>query len=64
VDMGRITSVLNLPTCWWFNPSSGAATLIGSYANSGTRNFTPPDANDWVLVIDDASANLPAPGSS
>jgi hypothetical protein len=63
VDMTKITSATHQATCWWFNPSSGAATLIGSYANSGTRNFTPPDSNDWVLVIDNASANLPAPGS-
>ena len=63
VDMNKISSGINLATCWWFNPSSGAATLIGNYANSGTRNFTPPDSNDWILVIDDAAANLPAPGS-
>ncbi len=63
VDMSKITSVLNLATCWWFSPSSGATTLIGNYSNSGMRDFTPPDASDWVLVIDDASANLPAPGS-
>ncbi|MGO8792004.1 MAG: DUF4038 domain-containing protein [Terriglobia bacterium] len=62
VDMSKISSGINLATCWWFNPSSGATTLIGSHTNSGTRNFTPPDANDWVLVIDDAAANLPAPG--
>jgi hypothetical protein len=63
VDMTRITSAIHEATCWWYNPSSGAATLIGSYANSGTRVFTAPDSNDWVLVIDDASASLPAPGS-
>jgi hypothetical protein len=63
VDMTRITSAISLATCWWFNPSSGAASLIGSYANSGMQEFTPPDAHDWVLVIDDASANLPVPGS-
>jgi hypothetical protein len=38
--------------------------LIGADANSGSQDFTPPDANDWVLVIDDASANLAAPGSA
>jgi hypothetical protein len=63
VDMTKITSGIYQATCWWFNPSSGATSLIGSYANSGTKNFTPPDSNDWVLVIDDANANLPAPGS-
>jgi hypothetical protein len=63
VDMTRIASASNRAVCWWFNPSSGASRQIGTYSNSGTRNFTPPDSNDWVLLIDDASANLPAPGS-
>ena len=64
VDMSKVTSSSNTAKCWWFNPSSGATTLIGSYANSGTQDFTPPDSNDRVLVIDDADANLPAPGSA
>ena len=63
VDMAGITSEIHQATCWWFNPSTGAASLIGSFAASGSRNFTPPDASDWVLVIDDTAANLPAPGS-
>jgi len=63
VDMTKITSAANQAICWWYNPSSGSATLIGSLANSGTKKFTPPDSTDWVLVIDDASAKLPAPGS-
>jgi hypothetical protein len=63
VDMTRIASGVNRAVCWWFNPSSAATTFVGSFANSGTRDFTPPDSKDWVLVIDDASANLPAPGS-
>jgi hypothetical protein len=63
VAMNKISSGINLAACWWFNPFSGASTLIGNYANSGTRSFTPPDANDWILVIDDAAANLPAPGT-
>ena len=64
VDMSKITSSSNTAKCWWFNPSSSATTLIGTYANSGTQKFTPPDSDDWVLVIDDAGANLPAPGSA
>jgi hypothetical protein len=63
INMAGITSSSSMANAWWFNPSSAAATLIGTYANSGTNNFTPPDSNDWVLVIDDASANLAAPGS-
>jgi Protein of unknown function (DUF4038)/Putative collagen-binding domain of a collagenase len=62
--MNKITSSSHSAKCWWFNPSSGAASLIGIYTNSGTKTFTPPDSRDWVLVIDDASAKLPAPGSA
>jgi hypothetical protein len=64
VAMGKITSAAHLTKCWWFDPSSGTASFIGSYPNSGVRTFTPPDSRDWVLVIDDASAKLPAPGSA
>ncbi len=64
VDMTQITSAISTANCWWFNPTDGSTTLIGSYANSGTQDFTPPDSNDWVLVIDAADANLPAPGSA
>jgi hypothetical protein len=64
VDMSQITSSIQTAKCWWFNPSSGAAILINTFANSGLRSFTPPDSNDWVLVIDDAGAGLPAPGSA
>lgn len=47
---------------WWFNPANGAAVNIGTMAATGTRAFTPPAAGDWVLVLDDASLGLPAPG--
>jgi len=63
VDMSKITSVSGQANCWWFNPRDGATTLIGTYANPRSHDFTPPDSNDWVLVIDAADANLPAPGS-
>jgi hypothetical protein len=64
VAMNKVTSASHMAKCWWFRPSSGTVTFIGTYANSGTRNFTPPDSNDWVLTIDDAGAKLPAPGSA
>lgn len=50
---------------WWFNPRDGKATAIGTFPNTGTRRFTPPDAGellDWVLVLDDAAKNFPEPG--
>jgi len=51
---------------WWFNPRDGKATLIGTFENKGEREFMPPDQGemlDWVLVLDDASKNYPAPGT-
>jgi hypothetical protein len=48
---------------WWFNPRTGLATAAGVYPTAGPQTFMPPDQNDWVLVLDDASLNLPAPGN-
>ena len=51
---------------WWFNPRTGAATAIGTFDNTGEREFTPPDRGemlDWILVLDDESKNYPPPGS-
>ena len=51
---------------WWFNPRTGAATLIGAFANAGERMFTPPDKGellDWILVFDDESKKYPPPGT-
>lgn len=51
---------------WWFNPRNGKATAIGTFANTGEREFTPPDAGemlDWVLVLDDAAKRFRAPGT-
>lgn len=64
VDMSKINSAGNSTKSWWFNPRDGSARLIGTFPNSGSRDFTAPDENDWVLVIDDARADLPAPGST
>lgn len=50
---------------WWFNPRDGSAKAIGEFPNTGERAFAPPDSGemlDWVLVLDDAAKNLPAPG--
>ncbi|MBI1176263.1 DUF4038 domain-containing protein [bacterium] len=51
---------------WWFNPRNGQANEIGTFPSEGEREFTPPDYGemiDWVLVLDDASKNYPAPGT-
>jgi hypothetical protein len=71
VPVGRTFSVrMNKITgakvrAWWYNPRNGEVRLIGEFANTGTRTFTPPDVGellDWVLVLDDASKNYPEPG--
>jgi hypothetical protein len=64
VNMAQITSASSKAKAWWYNPQTGAATLIGTFANSGSQSFVAPDSGDWVLVLDDVSANLPAPGTS
>jgi len=64
VDMSKIRDVGSQAKCWWFNPRDGSNMLIGNFVANGAHEFTPPDAEDWVLVIDSAAANLPAPGST
>ena len=46
---------------WWYNPANGTSTLDGTYATAATHDFTPPGSGDWVLVVDNASLNFPAP---
>ncbi len=50
----------------WFDPRTGRGTVVGEYANRGTRTFTPPTAgrgSDWVLVIDDVAKKYPVIGA-
>jgi hypothetical protein len=53
---------------WWFDPRTGKASRIeGNLPTNQYKRFTPPTSGpdqDWVLVIDDASNNFPAPGST
>jgi hypothetical protein len=62
VDMAKISG--KLAAAWWFNPRTGRANLAGAFETSGKRQFTPPSEGDWVLVLDDQSRDLPAPGYS
>jgi hypothetical protein len=50
---------------WWYNPRNGLSQNIGIFPNQGEKSFTTPDHGeelDWILVLDDASKNYPAPG--
>ena len=63
VRMDKITGAK--VKAWWFNPRTGKATAIGTFANRGEKEFVPPDPGemlDWVLVLDDASKGWGAPG--
>jgi hypothetical protein len=52
---------------YWYDPRDGSSQEIGTFKREEYRDFTPPttgQGNDWVLVLDDASRNYPAPGKS
>ena len=60
VDMTTIAG--SNANAWWFNPKNGSAQLLGTYSTTSSRQFTPTSTGDWLLVIDNADLNLPAPG--
>lgn len=62
VDMSRIVG--RAAKAWWFDPQSGQAQAAGEFAAEGSRDYTPPGEGDWVLVLDDAGRECPAPGTS
>jgi hypothetical protein len=49
---------------FWYDPRTGDSTAITPFARSGSRELEPPADGDWVLVLDDAAANRPAPGAA
>jgi hypothetical protein len=50
---------------WWYEPSSGKVTALGSFAPSGTRSFTPPTGGtDWVFVLDSSGRAFGPPGTA
>jgi hypothetical protein len=48
----------------WFNPRTGISSEGESTAGGGIQNFTPPDNQDWVLLLDNpqASGDQPSVG--
>ena len=60
VDMSKVSGTQ--AKAWWFNPRAGKSSAAGEFPTSGKRQFGPPGDGDWVLVLDDASRNLKAPG--
>jgi hypothetical protein len=50
---------------WWYNPSTGGATKIGTTFDATIpQSFTPPTNGDWVLVLDSTNYSFPPPGSN
>jgi len=60
VDMGKVAG--SQVKAWWFDPRIGETADAGTFPAKGMREFTPPKEGDWVLVLDDASRQLPPPG--
>jgi hypothetical protein len=60
VDMSKISG--GKAKYWWYDPRTGNKIIIGSYLTKGSRVFIPPDNNDWILILDDASKSFPEPG--
>jgi hypothetical protein len=53
VDLSKMS---RLVTAKWFDPTNGNYTTIGTFAHSGTQQFTSPAAHsdgfdDWVLLL-------------
>ena len=63
INLAGVTDVGGKVKCWWTNPSTGENKLIGTFSNSGSRTFTAPDSNDWVLTLDSDATKLCAPGT-
>ena len=59
VDSRRLQG--NRVQAWWYDPETGNSTDAGIF-DEGDESFSPPGNGDWVLVLDDAALNLPAPG--
>ena len=66
INMGRISG--KNVRAWWFNPVDGSSQSAGTFENKRTREFAPPSSEggtrDWVLVLDDAERQFPAPGTA
>jgi uncharacterized protein DUF4038/collagenase-like protein with putative collagen-binding domain len=65
IDMTKLSGPV---TARWFDPANGTDTAVSDspFANTGTRQFTPPGNNsagdgDWVLVLTAHSGSAPPP---
>jgi len=61
VDITKIHG--SLAHAWWYSPADGTSIDLGTFSTTGTTSFIPP-ASRLVLVLDDASRGLAAPGTT
>jgi hypothetical protein len=61
VDLGRVPGPESV--AWWYDLLGGSAQRIGVVRGPGSMKFTSPGDGPFMLVFDDAAANLPAPGA-
>lgn len=64
VDVRKLSGP-TLRACW-YDPRNGIASDAGEISNAAPQEFTPPSnspGRDWVLILDNAACNYPAPGS-
>lgn len=51
----------------WFDPRTGTAQALHTTDTAGFQTFVPPTSgrgDDWILVLDDATAGFPPPGET
>jgi hypothetical protein len=61
VDMTKLSGAT--ATAFWYDPSAGVATRIGTYPTQGARSFTSP-GTALALVLDDTARGFQNPGSA
>ena len=62
VNMGKISG--NQVNGYWYDPRKGTTKAVGTFNNTGTREFIPPSKGlgwDWVLILDDAGKSFKEP---
>jgi len=61
INMSKVSGITS--QCWWYDPATGKSKHIGILNNTGFHDFIPPLSGDMVLVIDNTTALLAAPGT-
>lgn len=60
IDLGKVQS--RSVRCWWYDPRTGVAKLLGEFGGKPRDFRTPPYGPDWVLVLDNPALAYAPPG--